>query len=189
MAAGAQFGIGWVYPDEIDTINIHNAALLAMTRALESLFQILPPSTGPLHLIVDGKFTPEIPSIGAGGEHSVAGCTAMVRADGTVPEVMAASIIAKTARDRLMVSYGESFPEYGFERHMGYPTPAHKEALRRYGPTSIHRISFRGVAADSPDRQYRSPPVMTMSASPVPSTPLALAGATAFRPFSPLPAL
>ncbi|MFW5796128.1 MAG: ribonuclease HII, partial [Alkalispirochaeta sp.] len=69
----------------------------------------------------------------------------IVGADAVIPEVMAASIVAKNARDAFMVAYAEGDNRFGFERHKGYPTKAHKDALRRYGPCPIHRRSFRGV--------------------------------------------
>jgi ribonuclease HII len=73
----------------------------------------------------------------------VPGITTLVKADGKVPEVGAASILAKVTRDRLMMEYAERWPQYGFERHKGYGTAAHLEAIRRYGLSPIHRRSFR----------------------------------------------
>jgi ribonuclease HII len=67
----------------------------------------------------------------------------MVKADAKVPEVMAASILAKTARDRMMERYSWLYPEYGYENHKGYPTAAHLEAITRYGPSPIQRMKFR----------------------------------------------
>jgi ribonuclease HII len=66
----------------------------------------------------------------------------MVKADAQVPEVMAASILAKTARDRMMERYSWFYPEYGYEKHKGYPTKAHREAVLKYGPSPIQRMSF-----------------------------------------------
>ena len=124
----AAWGIGWVSASEIDEINIHQASLLAMKRAFEAM--PLPPS--PVRAVADGLFVPDIP----------VPCTALVKADTKVPEVMAASILAKTARDRLMEYYGIFYPQYGYERHKGYPTKAHREAVLRLGPSPIQRMTF-----------------------------------------------
>jgi ribonuclease HII len=129
------WGIGWASAAEIDAINILQASLLAMKRAYEemaSLFEAaLPPD---LHAVVDGLFVPEIP----------VPARALVKADAQVPEVMAASILAKTARDSMMLRYSWLYPEYGYEKHKGYPTRAHREAIARYGPSPIQRLSFKG---------------------------------------------
>lgn len=143
---GIRFGLGWVEHDEIDRLNIHNATLLAMRRAFDALR-----ATGierPVTVVVDGRFCPP----------GLPDCRAVVGADAAIPEVMAASILAKNARDNRMVQYAAKDDRYGFEQHKGYPTPAHKLALRTYGPCPIHRRSFRGVvqtaaASDHPDTQ------------------------------------
>jgi ribonuclease HII len=85
-----------------------------------------------LYGIVDGLYCPELPMP----------CRAMVKADAKVPEVMAASILAKTARDRMMLRYSLFYPEYGYEKHKGYPTKAHLKALGVWGPSPIQRVSF-----------------------------------------------
>jgi ribonuclease HII len=82
--------------------------------------------------IVDGLYCPDIPIP----------CRAVVKADAKVPEVMAASILAKTARDRMMLRYSWFYPEYGYDRHKGYPTKEHREVILRYGPSPIQRLSF-----------------------------------------------
>jgi len=127
----AVWGIGWASASEIDEINIHKASLLAMKRAFEAMVK----KTGIVNIraIVDGLFVPDIN----------VPCEALVKADSSVPEVMAASILAKTARDRLMEYYGISCPEYGYTQHKGYPTKAHREAIMRFGPSPIQRMSFR----------------------------------------------
>jgi len=127
----AEWGIGWASPAEIDEINIHKASLLAMKRAFEAMVKKI----GILNIraIVDGLFVPDIN----------VPCEALVKADSSVPEVMAASILAKTARDRLMEYYGIFYPEYGYAQHKGYPTKAHREAILRFGPSPIQRMSFR----------------------------------------------
>jgi ribonuclease HII len=132
------WGIGWASSFEIDEINILQASLLAMKRAFESML----PGEGivfndgqfpdPIEAIVDGLFTPDI---------SVP-CRALVKADSKVPEVMAASILAKTARDRIMEIYSVFYPEYGYEKHKGYPTKAHREAISLFGPSPIQRMTF-----------------------------------------------
>jgi ribonuclease HII len=121
------WGIGWVWPEEIDRINILQASLLAMKYAFEQLRVV------PDLAIVDGTFAPDI---------SVE-CTPMIKADAEIPAVMAASILAKTARDRMMERFSWLYPEYGYERHKGYPTKAHVEALALHGPSPIQRHSFK----------------------------------------------
>lgn len=115
--------------DEIDEINILQASLLAMRRAVERL------SCAPDFLYVDGNRP--IPCAVA-QETLVAG-------DSRCLSVMAASILAKVARDGMMEEYDLAYPGYGFSRHKGYPTRAHLAALRRLGPCPIHRKTFRGV--------------------------------------------
>jgi ribonuclease HII len=139
------WGIGWASAAEIDRINILQASLLAMRRAWEDLVLRFPdfpashpspvkarPLEQPLQAVVDGLYTPELPIP----------ARALVKADASVAEVMAASILAKTQRDRLMELYGRIYPGYGYETHKGYPTGAHREALRRLGPSPIQRLSF-----------------------------------------------
>jgi ribonuclease HII len=131
----AAWGIGWASAAEIDSLNILRASLLAMKRAYGSLLLRLAdrvPAEG-FSVIVDGLYVPEI----------AAPCRALVRADAGVPEVMAASILAKTARDRVMERYSWFYPEYGYERHRGYPTREHRALIAAYGPSPIQRKSFR----------------------------------------------
>jgi ribonuclease HII len=139
------WGIGWASSFEIDEINILQASLLAMRRAFESMRQrdgnifddgqlaVRPLGAHSLEAIVDGLYTPDI---------SIP-CRAIVKADSKVPEVMAASILAKTARDRLMEIYSIFYPDYGYAQHKGYPTKAHREAIARLGPSPIQRMTFR----------------------------------------------
>ena len=135
------WGIGWASAAEIDEINIHNASLLAMKRAFHAMIAAWEKSgvqssgLPEIRAVADGLFVPDIP----------VPCEAMVQADSKVSEVMAASILAKTARDHLMEYYGIFYPEYGYEKHKGYPTKAHREAILRLGPSPIQRMSFRSV--------------------------------------------
>lgn len=115
---------------EIDRINILQASLLAMQRAVQNL-----PVT-PQHALIDGNKIPDkLP------------CTAraIVGGDGSEPAIAAASIVAKAARDREMIELANRFPGYGLEKHKGYPTKAHIEALQTLGVTVIHRRSFGPV--------------------------------------------
>jgi ribonuclease HII len=128
------WGVGWASHTEIDRINILQASLLAMKRAFEEMKKIASFLSGEnISAIVDGTFVPDI---------SVP-CTAMVKADAKVFEVMAASILAKTARDRYMEYIARLYPQYGYEKHKGYPTKAHRELVLKYGPSPIQRLSFR----------------------------------------------
>ena len=110
----------------IDEINILEASKLAMLKAVEKL------SVHPEHLLIDAvKLDTDIP------------CTPLIHGDALSISIAAASIIAKTTRDHLMELADAKWPEYGFAKHKGYPTAAHKQALREYGPCPIHRRSFR----------------------------------------------
>lgn len=127
---GAAVGIGQASVAEIDDINILHAAMLAMRRAVEAL------PAAPAGVLVDGNRLP--------GGLACPGL-AVVGGDGTQAAIAAASIVAKTERDRLMEELGARYPGYGLESHAGYPTPAHKAALLRLGPCPAHRRSFRPV--------------------------------------------
>lgn len=124
------FAYGRAEVEEIDQLNIHHATLLAMRRAVEAL------SIQPDNVVVDGAFTPQlnIP------------CKAIVQGDSLIPEISAASILAKVLRDEEMVALDKIYPGYGFAEHKGYATPVHKEALMRLGPCKIHRRSYSPVA-------------------------------------------
>lgn len=116
---------------EIDALNILQATLLAMQRAVAGL------AVAPQHVLVDGNRCPRLP------------CTvqAIVKGDASVPAISAASIIAKVARDREMVALDAAYPGYGLALHKGYPTRAHVAALQQLGVTPIHRRSFAPVRA------------------------------------------
>lgn len=117
--------------EEIDQLNILQATLLAMKRAVEGL------DTLPSQALVDGLFVPDVATP----------AQAIVRGDSSVVEISAASILAKTSRDAHMLTMHDQFPQYGFDRHKGYPTKAHLMALREYGVSAIHRRSFAPVRA------------------------------------------
>ena len=123
----SRWALGWAWPEEIDRLNILQAALLAMARAVEAL------DVRPDRLLVDGLFAPAcgIPA------------TAVVKGDATVPQIMAASILAKTARDAWMDDYAKKEPAYLFEKHKGYPTAEHRRLVLTLGPSAIQRRTFR----------------------------------------------
>jgi ribonuclease HII len=119
---------------EVDALNVLQASLLAMRRAVLGLAIV------PEHVIVDGNQLPSF--VGVEARYSV---EAIVRGDESVPSVSAASILAKVCRDRLMRRWDRRFPGYGFASNMGYPTPRHLEGLGELGPSPIHRRSFAPV--------------------------------------------
>ena len=123
------WSIGRAEVEEIDEINILQATMLAMQRAVEGL------SILPDHVLIDGNRCPQL------------SCTAeaIIKGDGLVPVISAASIIAKVSRDREMVRLDAQYPGYGLAGHKGYPTKAHMEALTNLGVTPIHRRSFSPV--------------------------------------------
>lgn len=137
----AFWGIGLVDHKKIDEINILEASMLAMKLAWEDLISRFPEvwslsmSKGqPLVSgITDGTRCPDVPFE----------CRCEPKADGKYPPVMAASILAKTCRDRLMVEMDKKYPEYGYAKHKGYPTPEHKKICRQLGPSPIQRLSFK----------------------------------------------
>lgn len=116
-------------PEEIDRLNILQATMLAMQRAVQKL------GMRPEHVYVDGNRTPEL-GVPA---------TAIVKGDATVPAISAASILAKVHRDRQMIELDARYPQYGFARHKGYPTRAHLDAIARHGILAEHRRSFGPV--------------------------------------------
>lgn len=121
------WALGWASPWEIDRMNILAASLEAMARAYRAL------GTRADLILVDGNQIPVLPEP----------AMAVVRGDSLVPAVMAASILAKTARDRVMDRYDWLYPEYGYARHKGYPTRTHRELCVRLGPSPIQRMTFR----------------------------------------------
>lgn len=127
--------IVFVAADEIDRLNIFQATMAGMRRAVEGLAP-----AADLALVDGNKLPPGLPCPGR----------AIVGGDGLEPAIGAASILAKVARDRYMLELHRRFPGYGFDRHKGYPVPAHLQALRRLGPCPAHRRSFAPVQAAMP---------------------------------------
>ncbi len=129
MTQALSIGVGLIEADEIDRINILQATLRAMALAVAALDPV------PDLVRVDGNRAPPI-------DRPV---QTVVGGDGLDRAISAASIIAKTRRDAIMVAMDRQYPEYGFARHKGYPTAAHLAALDRYGPSPVHRLSFQPV--------------------------------------------
>ena len=127
------WAVAWASPREIDEINILQASMLAMKRAYLKVSQQIAGLSGSRVLLVDGNRRPDVDIP----------CQAIVKGDATIHEIMAASILAKNARDRFMVAASRVWPQYGFEKHKGYPCASHKAALSVYGPCPIHRLTFR----------------------------------------------
>ena len=122
------WAVASVSEKEIDQINILNASILAMHRAIDAL------SLRPQALLIDGnrfKKYQDIPH------------TTIVKGDATMMSIAAASVLAKTHRDELMLRLAEEFPQYGWQQNKGYPTKAHREAIDKFGITPYHRLSYR----------------------------------------------
>ncbi len=128
------YGVAIIHPQEIDAINIRQAAMLAMRRAVGQL------SPMPDHVLIDGLPIEDPP------------CpqTAIVKGDSKSMSIAAASIIAKVVRDRIMLDYDAHYPHYGFARNMGYPTKAHIRAIAEHGLSPIHRKSFKPKQLNQP---------------------------------------
>lgn len=123
-------GLGWVWPEEIDKIGITESVRLAMERAVAQITNTFD------MIIIDGNinYFPNDPR-----------AVAIIKADDTVPSVSAASIVAKVARDNYMTEQSVLLPGYGFEKHVGYGTQLHRDALATHGVTSIHRMSYKPI--------------------------------------------
>ena len=133
-----QYATAWavveVTAEEIDQINILNASIVGMQRALDKL------SIRPQHIIVDGnKWRPYIPE----GQVMQTPAQTVVKGDGKYLSIAAASVLAKTYRDEYMLRLHEEYPQYHWDTNMGYPTKAHYEAIRQYGITPYHRKTFK----------------------------------------------
>lgn len=133
-ATAIAVAIGWAEPDEIDRINILQATMQAMRRAVVALGR--PPGC----VLIDGNRAPPIAEL-----PGVTQVVTIIKGDTTEPAISAASIIAKTWRDSLMNQMDTQYPGYGFAIHKGYPTPAHRRALALHGVTAIHRRSYAPV--------------------------------------------
>lgn len=125
-SAAVSYGIAFATVEEIEELNILNAAMLAMNRAIEKL------DPAPTLALIDGNrdSTIKMPS------------RCVVKGDAKCADIAAASILAKVTRDRYMLEMAEKYPQYKFEKHKGYGTKAHYAALREFGPSPIHRMSF-----------------------------------------------
>ena len=127
MKEALSYGVGIVTAQEIDEINILNASFLAMHRALEQL------TLQPELLLIDGnRFNP----------YKKVKHVCIVGGDAKYQSIAAASILAKTTRDMMMVEFGEKYPVYNWKKNKGYPTPEHKQAIANYGTTPLHRMTF-----------------------------------------------
>jgi len=129
------WSIGRATPEEIDTLNILHATMLAMQRAVQGLDVI------PDYILVDGNRCPTFTS-----EQGNIDCQAVVKGDDRVAEISAASILAKVARDEEMIALDKLYPEYGFAKHKGYPTKVHLEKIIELGVLDCYRQSFKPVA-------------------------------------------
>ena len=129
------WAVGFVTPEEIDRINILNASILAMHRALDQL------TVRPEAIIVDGnRFKPYHPAVD--GSPVNIPHTTIVKGDGKYMAIAAASILAKTYRDDYMNELAKEYPQYDWQKNKGYPTKKHREAIRQYGTTPYHRMSY-----------------------------------------------
>lgn len=130
-ARALAWGVGFASVEEIDELNILHATGLAMRRAVEAL------GLAPVHALVDGNYRFKLPC----------GVTPVVKGDSRSLSIAAASILAKTARDRLMIELDAVYPAYGFARHKGYNAPIHQRALNDHGPCPAHRRSWAPIKA------------------------------------------
>ncbi|PIE59407.1 MAG: ribonuclease HII [Desulfobulbus propionicus] len=139
LGSDAQWGVGLAEPGEIEEINIHQASLLAMKRAVLSCQDA--GNTAIDFLLIDGKFTVPL----------AVAQQPLVKGESKSASIAAASILAKVTRDQLMAEYHHQYPQYNFIRNQGYPTREHKRAIRLHGPCPIHRKTYKGVREFSTD--------------------------------------
>ncbi|MEE0954053.1 MAG: ribonuclease HII, partial [Ruminococcus sp.] len=125
-AEAASYAIAFATVEEIEELNILNATMLAMKRAVESLPQQAD------YAMIDGNRLPDL----------MIDCETIVKGDAKSHSIACASILAKVSRDRLLYEYAKEYPQYRFDKHKGYGTKLHVEALRTYGPCPVHRMSF-----------------------------------------------
>ena len=135
-AEAVAYAVGVVFPDEIDKINILNASFLAMTRAIDAL------NVKPEHLLIDGnRFKSKL----------LIPFTTIVKGDGKMMSIAAASVLAKTYRDDYMNKIAEEYPQYDWLENKGYPTAKHRDAIAEHGITPYHRLTFKGVKEYNPN--------------------------------------
>ena len=146
---GARIGVGIADEREIERLNILQASLLAMRRALADC--TARSGAVPDHLLVDGTCRVPVP----------VAQTTLVKGERRSASIAAASIIAKVTRDRIMAEWHQQYPHYDFLRNQGYPTRAHREALLAFGPCPLHRRTFRGVREYCPESGAPEAPVQT----------------------------
>lgn len=139
MASALAVGVAFVTPAEIDAMNIRQASLAAMARAVAALSQ------APAFALVDGSDPPRL----------CCPCRAIVKGDALALSISAASIVAKVARDAMMRRLGAVYPDYGFETNVGYAAKRHLDALRTIGPTPAHRLTFSPLREARPGRICR----------------------------------
>jgi ribonuclease HII len=132
----AKFGVGKAHHHEVDKHGLTHATFLSFQRALKNLEEDFPNSS-PDHLLIDGRdpFHFKIPH------------TSIIKGDGKIRSIAAASILAKVTRDRIMQSYNKTLPQYSFGHHKGYGTKRHQRALLTHGPSKIHRFSYAPIKA------------------------------------------
>lgn len=133
IKAHSHYGIAIASAEEVDNLNIHHAALLAMKRAYHNMRDEF--STAPKHAMIDGRFVPKLDCR----------AEAITKGDSKCLSIAAASILAKVTRDRIMAALAEEFPHYGWESNAGYGTAQHLEGIKKFGVTKHHRRSFAPV--------------------------------------------
>jgi ribonuclease HII len=133
ITAKSTFGVGIVNENIIDSLNILVATRIAMEQAIEDLVRKLKtPKKQQIHIIIDGNIKFDMKFV----------YTSIIRGDCKSKSIACGSIIAKVTRDRIMAIYDKVYPQYGFSKHKGYPTLAHRQAIKKFGPSLIHRKSF-----------------------------------------------
>ena len=160
------WSLGFVWPDEIDRINILQASLKAMSLAYASMrFRMLPGAETPVSLLLDGNRNLPASALLAAlaqwgfGPEALLPRQAVIKGDAKILAIAAASVLAKTARDRFMLAADKKYPAYGFQRHKGYATKEHLDAVSRHGPCPLHRLSFRGSTQGIPQAPAAMLPV------------------------------